>query len=129
MQIATQLINFLIANNFLKLDDSSSSRSQKFYDGYLWVELIEDLNKEIFIELCCKDIDNIRDWYDMDLIRYFILKSPYKDEENIRFEQLSTFFISNYLVIKEAFSEKFFPITETALKALQKERTKVLFGY
>lgn len=126
MANTAQFISFLQTQDFKILSEISTSRRQLLFNGHLYIKILEDLNKEVFIELCCRDIDQIENWYDMALIRFFILKLNYKAKDMIHFEELSAFFLENFTSIMNAFGEDNYAATESALKQLQNERGAAL---
>ena len=128
MDTFEKFIEFLKEKGFQLLENKKDFKLIKYEKNGLFVETVQDIDSKRFISLSRANELYGKGWYDMNFIRFFILRSHYEKSQILTFEQLSEFFIENYNEIYEAFSDANFPDTEKELIALKKERVKVMFG-
>ena len=129
MDSLVNFTNFLLKKGFTLIEENKQIKITIYELNGLFVRIEQDVNLERFISLSRTNNHSWKGWYDMGIIRFFIIGSPFENDSIVWFDQLNEFFMSRYVEIDKAFSLANFTRTELSLLALQKERAKVLFGY
>lgn len=129
MDTLVKFTNFLLDKGFTLIEENKQLKITIYELNGLFVRIEQDVNLERFISSSRTNNHSWKGWYDMGIIRFFIIGSPFENDSIVWFDQLSEVFMTQYAEIERAFSPANFTRTEPLLMALQKERAKVLFGY
>ena len=125
----SEFIDFLLKKGYTLIKSDEKLKTVIYLKDGLFIKIVQDPNFKRFISLSRTNNHPWEGWYDMTIVRFFILQKHYEKDSFLWFEQLSVFFTEYHEEIVDAFGPSRFPKTEFVLKALKKERGKLLFGF